>query len=60
MADAPKLHSSLNNNQFLDTISAPSSGKGSRKKPAGKKNTDELVEISDDSDEDEEDGDEQA
>lgn len=50
-ATAPKLHSSLNNNQFLDTISAPSSSRGARKRTGSKRGVDELVEISDVSDE---------
>lgn len=54
-SEAPQLHSSLTNNQFLDTMSAPSSGKGSKKK-AHAKRADELVEISDDSDEEEQEG----
>ena len=48
-ADAPKLRSHLNNDQFLDTISAPSSNRGGKKKSATKRG--ELVEISDESDE---------
>jgi|TARA_R110002003_G_scaffold96_14_gene7522 DNA-directed RNA polymerase-3 subunit RPC5 len=51
-ADAPKLHSHLNNSQFLDAISAPSSGKGGKKK-AAKRTAEDLIEISDDSDEEE-------
>ncbi|KAL5118151.1 hypothetical protein ACEQ8H_003986 [Pleosporales sp. CAS-2024a] len=50
VADAPKLYSDLNNNQFLDAISAPSAGKGFKKK-ASKRTADELIEISDESDE---------
>ncbi|KAH7088906.1 hypothetical protein FB567DRAFT_440680 [Paraphoma chrysanthemicola] len=53
VADAPKLHSHLNNDQFLDAISAPSSGKGGKKKLT-KRTAEELIEISD-SDEEEED-----
>jgi DNA-directed RNA polymerase-3 subunit RPC5 len=53
IADAPKLHSNLTNNQFLDAISAPSSGKGSKKKST-RRTVDELIEISDESDEQEE------
>jgi DNA-directed RNA polymerase-3 subunit RPC5 len=41
----------LSNDQFLDTISAPSSGKGGKKKLTNKKHGDELIEISDESDE---------
>jgi DNA-directed RNA polymerase-3 subunit RPC5 len=48
---APKLKSSMSNREYLDAISAPSSGKGKRKSAA--KAADELVEISDESDEDE-------
>jgi DNA-directed RNA polymerase-3 subunit RPC5 len=51
-ADAPKLYSNLNNNQFLDAISAPSASKGGRKKMS-KRTPDELIEISDESDEEE-------
>ena len=51
-ADAPKLHSMLNNDQFLDAISAPSSGKGAKKKTQ-RRTAHDLVEISDDSDEEE-------
>jgi DNA-directed RNA polymerase-3 subunit RPC5 len=47
-ADAPKLHSHLNNSQFLDAIS----GKGGKKK-AAKRTAEDLIEISDDSDEEE-------
>lgn len=43
----------MTDSQFLDTISAPSSGKGGRKK-APKRTQDELIEISDESDEQEE------
>lgn len=53
VSEAPKLHSALTDSQFLDTISAPSSGKGGRKK-APKRTHDELIEISDESDEQEE------
>ena len=53
-ADAPKLRSNLNNNQFLDAISAPSSGKGSKKKITSRRATNELIEISDESDDQEE------
>ncbi|KAH3909468.1 hypothetical protein HBH56_156920 [Parastagonospora nodorum] len=50
VADAPKLHSNLDNDQFLDAISAPSASKGGRKKTS-KRTADELIEISDESDE---------
>jgi DNA-directed RNA polymerase-3 subunit RPC5 len=50
VADAPKLHSNLDNDQFLDAISAPSASKGGRKKMS-KRTADELIEISDESDE---------
>jgi DNA-directed RNA polymerase-3 subunit RPC5 len=53
VSDAPKLHSNLSNNQFLDIISAPSSSKGG-KKAAPKRTADDLIEISDESDEEEE------
>ncbi|KAF2248854.1 hypothetical protein BU26DRAFT_530916 [Trematosphaeria pertusa] len=46
---APKLHANMNNSQYLDAISAPSSGKGMKKKSAHKRHED-LVEISDESD----------
>ncbi|KAI8942441.1 hypothetical protein NX059_000510 [Plenodomus lindquistii] len=52
VAAAPVLHSRLNNDEFLDTISAPSSSKGMKKMP-NKRGADDLVEISDDSDEEE-------
>ncbi|KAH7398341.1 DNA-directed RNA polymerase III subunit Rpc5 [Pyrenochaeta sp. MPI-SDFR-AT-0127] len=55
---APKLHSNLNNNQFLDAISAPSSNKGGKKKTTSRRGADDLVEISDTSEE-EDDGGEQ-
>lgn len=48
---APKLHSTLNNHQFLDAISAPSSGKGGKKKATSRRGADDLIEISDDSEE---------
>jgi DNA-directed RNA polymerase-3 subunit RPC5 len=48
---APKLKSSMSNREYLDAISAPSSGKGKRKTAA--KPADELIEISDESDEEE-------
>lgn len=51
VAAAPKLHSSLDNDQFLDTISAPSGGKGGKKKTSSRRGADDLVEISDESDE---------
>ncbi|KAH8728801.1 DNA-directed RNA polymerase III subunit Rpc5 [Phaeosphaeriaceae sp. PMI808] len=54
-AAAPKLHSNLNNDQFLDTISAPSSNRGARRKSSAKRATDGLIEISDESDEEEKD-----
>ena len=54
---APKLHSNLNNNQFLDAISAPSSGIGGKKKITPRRGADDLIDISDDSEE--EDGGEQ-
>lgn len=54
---ALKLHANLNNHQFLDAISAPSSGKGAKKKTTSKRGADDLIEISDDSEE--EDGGEQ-
>lgn len=53
VATAPKLHSSLDNNQFLDTISAPSSNKGAKRKTTSRRGADDLVEISDESDEEE-------
>ncbi|OAL03859.1 hypothetical protein IQ06DRAFT_374902 [Phaeosphaeriaceae sp. SRC1lsM3a] len=52
VADAPKLHSKLNNDQFLDVISAPSSGKGGKK--TSRRTAGEMIEISDDSEEEEE------
>ncbi|KAF2855652.1 hypothetical protein T440DRAFT_551019 [Plenodomus tracheiphilus IPT5] len=52
-AAAPVLQSRLNNNEFLDTISAPSSSKGMKKKTPNKRGADDLVEISDESDEEE-------
>ncbi|KAF1839486.1 hypothetical protein BDW02DRAFT_486822 [Decorospora gaudefroyi] len=45
---APKLQAKINNTQFLDAIS----GKAGKKKPT-KRNADDLIEISDDSDEQE-------
>ena len=50
-SEAPKLRSSMTNAQYLDAISAPSSGKGKRK-PATKR-VDDPIEISDESDEEE-------
>lgn len=50
--DAPKLRSNLNNDQFLDVISAPSAGKGAKRKNSTKEK--ELIEISDESDEEDE------
>jgi DNA-directed RNA polymerase-3 subunit RPC5 len=47
IASAPKLQSKIDNNEFLDTIS----GKGGKKK--SKHGTSDLVEISDESDEEE-------
>jgi DNA-directed RNA polymerase-3 subunit RPC5 len=46
-AAAPKLQSKIDNNEFLDSIS----GKGGKKKH--KRGADDLVEISDESDEEE-------
>jgi DNA-directed RNA polymerase-3 subunit RPC5 len=54
--DAPKLHSTLNNDQFLDAISAPSSNKGAKRKTTQRRTANDLVEISDDSDEEEQEG----
>lgn len=39
----------MNNSQYLDAISAPSSGKGMKKKPTAKRH-EQTIEISDDSD----------
>ncbi|KAJ4397942.1 hypothetical protein N0V91_010578 [Didymella pomorum] len=50
--DAPKLRSNLNNDQFLDVMSAPSAGKGSKRRHLAKET--ELIEISDESDEEDE------
>jgi DNA-directed RNA polymerase-3 subunit RPC5 len=50
--DAPKLRSNLNNEQFLDVMSAPSAGKGAKRKNATREK--ELIEISDESDEEDE------
>ncbi|OWY54383.1 DNA-directed RNA polymerase iii complex subunit rpc37 [Alternaria alternata] len=50
VASAPKLQSKIDNNEFLDAIS--SSGKGGKKKP--RRGAEDLIEISDDSDEEEE------
>jgi DNA-directed RNA polymerase-3 subunit RPC5 len=55
VADAPKLHSNINNNQFLDAISAPSASKGAKKRST-RKAADELIEISDESDEEDTEG----
>ncbi|KAF1939039.1 hypothetical protein EJ02DRAFT_266766 [Clathrospora elynae] len=49
-AAAPKLQSRLNNDEFLDTIS----GKGGKKKATAKHGADDLIEISDESDDDDE------
>ncbi|KAL1591411.1 hypothetical protein SLS60_012024 [Paraconiothyrium brasiliense] len=46
--DAPKLHSSMSDDQYLDAISAPSSGKSSKKKSSHKRP--ETVDISDSDD----------
>ncbi|KAF1948376.1 hypothetical protein CC80DRAFT_486253 [Byssothecium circinans] len=48
-ATAPVLHSNMTNSQYLDAISAPSSGRGHKKLPA-RKRAEVLLEISDDSD----------
>ncbi|KAF2451626.1 hypothetical protein P171DRAFT_9512 [Karstenula rhodostoma CBS 690.94] len=45
--DAPKLHSSMSDDQYLEAISAPSGGKGAKKKSHKRHDT---VDISDDSD----------
>ena len=50
--DAPKLRSNLDNDEFLDVISAPSAGKGAKRKNATREK--ELIEISDESDEEDE------
>jgi DNA-directed RNA polymerase-3 subunit RPC5 len=55
VAEAPKLHSNVNNNQFLDAISAPSASKGAKKRST-RKAADELIEISDESDEEDTEG----
>lgn len=52
-AAAPKLHSSQTNSQFLDAMSAPSSGKGGKKKTTSRRGADDLIDISDDSEEEE-------
>lgn len=49
---APKLRSNLNNDQFLDVISAPSAGKGAKRRNSVREK--ELIEISDESDEEDE------
>ncbi|PVH92449.1 hypothetical protein DM02DRAFT_276554 [Periconia macrospinosa] len=46
---APKLHAEMSNSEYLNTVSAPSGGKGIKKKLPHKRQ--ELVEISDESDE---------
>jgi len=46
--DAQKLHSSMSDDQYLDAISAPSGGKGIKKKSSHKRH--DTVDISDDSD----------
>lgn len=56
-AASAKLYSTMNHAQYLDAISAPSSGKGTRKKVSQKRNED-PIEISDESDESDESGDE--
>ncbi|CAI6332501.1 unnamed protein product [Periconia digitata] len=50
-AAAPKLHADMSNGEYLDTLSAPSGGKGLKKKMPQKRQ--ELIEISDESDEEE-------
>ena len=47
---APKLQSKIDNNEFLDIIS----GKGGKKKP--KHGANDMIEISDESDEEEDEG----
>lgn len=49
--DAPKLHSSMSDDQYLEAISAPSGGKGAKKKSHKRHDT---VDISDDSDDENE------
>lgn len=53
VATAPMLHSRLSKDEFLDAISAPSSSKGMKKTATNKQGTDDLVEISDVSDDEE-------
>ncbi|KAF2258490.1 hypothetical protein CC78DRAFT_537718 [Lojkania enalia] len=53
LKDAPqaaKLHASMNNAQFLDAISAPSTDKHGKKKPAPKRHNHPVIDISDSSD----------
>lgn len=52
-AAAPALCSRLNNEEFLDIISTPSSSKGMRNQMANKRGHVDLVDISDESDEEE-------
>lgn len=47
------LRSRLDNVEFLDVISAPSSSKGMKRKNADKQGVEDLIEISDESDEEE-------
>ncbi|KAF2188283.1 hypothetical protein K469DRAFT_627806 [Zopfia rhizophila CBS 207.26] len=46
---SPKLHSSMNNDRYLEAISAPSSDKSGKRKPLTKRQVHEI-DISDDSD----------
>ncbi|KAF2645642.1 hypothetical protein P280DRAFT_388755 [Massarina eburnea CBS 473.64] len=48
-AAAAMLHSNMTNNQYLDAISAPSAGRGLKKRPSNRRQG-AMVEISDDSD----------
>jgi len=47
------LRSCLDKDEFLDAISAPSSSKGMKRTATNKRGTDDLIEISDLSDEEE-------
>lgn len=53
VAAAPVLRSCLDKDEFLDAISAPSSSKGMKRTATNKRGTDDLIEISDLSDEEE-------
>ncbi|KAH9881949.1 hypothetical protein J1614_001120 [Plenodomus biglobosus] len=55
-AEAPVLRSSMNTEEFLDSISTPSSSKGKAKILANKRGAVNLVEISDSDDSDDEKG----